>query len=79
VADLTLDKHILQEVLSMRARSATAGEVDDRIVCVSERRACGLIEIRGRVFDTRVGPDQAALRLRLKELAAVRIRLGIDG
>jgi putative transposase len=44
---------------------------------VSERRACGLIAIQRSSFRYQSrAEDQTALRLRLKELAAVRIRFG---
>jgi putative transposase len=44
---------------------------------MSERRACGLIQMQRSSFRYQShAQDQTALRLRLKEVAAVRIRFG---
>jgi putative transposase len=44
---------------------------------VSQRRACGLAQVQRSTCRYRShGPDQTALTMRLKELAAVRVRFG---
>jgi len=45
-------------------------------VAVSERRACGLMEIHSGTYRYRPRPEERRLRLRLRELAAQRRRFG---
>ncbi|KAA5546359.1 IS3 family transposase [Roseiconus nitratireducens] len=81
VADLSLDKQILQDVLFKKAlrpaRLRAAVEGTRQAYKISERRACkilGLARSTCRYQSTK--DEQAALRMRLKDLAAVRVRFG---
>nr|WP_233231572.1 IS3 family transposase [Tichowtungia aerotolerans] len=81
VADLSLDKHILQEVIGKKAlkparkRELAEGACD--AYGLSGRRACGLFELSRTTFFYKAKPrDDEALRLRIKELAAKRVRFG---
>jgi putative transposase len=80
VADLTLDKQILQEVLSKKSdarRTSRTGREYQAAIPVSQRRACGLMGITHWSNRYRSGKDPpAALRLRCRELAASRVRYG---
>jgi hypothetical protein len=74
VADLTLDKHILQEVLSKKglkpaARRQFVSEIRQGHK-LSEKRACGLIGITRWInrYQSRRDP-QSELRMRLRDLA----------
>ncbi|WP_145198569.1 IS3 family transposase [Thalassoglobus polymorphus] len=81
VADLSLDKQILQDVLFKKAlKPARLREcVEGAKSCyrISERRACvlvGLARSSHRYQSTK--DEQVALRMRLKELAAIRVHYG---
>jgi len=65
VAELLLDKRALQAVVVMRSE-----------VTVSERRACGLMQIYRRTYRYVPRPEDPRLRVRLRELAAERRRFG---
>jgi putative transposase len=81
VADLSLDKAMLQEVSGKKAltpgrRRELVRHVQDRFG-VSERRGCAALRFHRssqRYRATR--DDQAPLRLRIREIAAVRVRYG---
>ncbi len=81
VADLSLDRHILQEIVAkkgLRPRAQRALVVQIRAHhAISERRATRLLGVhRSTVrYQSRRDP-QVALRLRLRELAATRVRFG---
>ncbi|HXM34765.1 MAG TPA: IS3 family transposase [Pyrinomonadaceae bacterium] len=81
VADLTLDKHILQEVLSKKGmKPAKRRELVREIrqaYKLNELRACGLIRITrwSNRYQSRRDP-QTELRVRLRDLASTRIRYG---
>ncbi|MHC2071123.1 IS3 family transposase [Bremerella sp. T1] len=81
VADLSLDKQILQDVLFKRALKpdrlrATADRVQ-AAYRISERRTCRLLSLaRSTCRYLSLRDDQAPLRMRLKELAAARVRYG---
>jgi len=80
VADLTLDKHILQEVLKKglrpEARRQLVSEMRQRHE-LSEKRACGLIGITRWTnrYQSRRDP-QSELRMSLRDLAGSRVRYG---
>ncbi|MGC3975632.1 MAG: IS3 family transposase [Nitrospira sp.] len=81
VADLTLDKVILQEVLAtkglkpMRKRilvHAITGQFS-----IGVRRACGLLRLhRASWYYRHHGRDDTAMRMRIRELAQARPRFG---
>ena len=79
VADLSLDKHILQEVLSKSLKPARLRELARWLMTVfqvSQRRACRLVGLGRSTFWYRSqAQDQSGLRMRLKELV-VRVRYG---
>jgi putative transposase len=77
LADLTLDKQMLQDVLSKKAvrPSVQRDPVGELIFCyrVSERRACeNLAFIRYKS----IANPQIALRMRLRELVVARVGYG---
>ncbi len=81
VADPSLDKQLLQDVLSkITLRPARLREcVEGAKHCyrISERRACGLVGLaRSSHRYQSTKDEQAALRMRLKELAATRVHYG---
>jgi putative transposase len=76
VADLTLDKHILQEVLSKKLKPAARRELVRDIrqaYQLNESRACGLVGITRWInrYQSRRDP-QDELRQRLRDLAGNR-------
>ena len=81
VADLSLDKQILaggvgKKRLKPARKRQLVGRAQDRYQ-VSERRACGLMQIQRSSHRYRSRRDpQDGLRLRLRDLAAVRPRYG---
>lgn len=81
VADLTLDKHILNEIVrkkSLRpARKRTLVDWVQDAYGASLSRACRLLDISRALYGYQsCRPDQEALRLRLRELAQSRPRYG---
>ncbi|WP_155006270.1 IS3 family transposase [Sphingomonas hengshuiensis] len=81
VADLSLDKHILQDVLFKKA--LTPGRRREIVAHVqashgvSERRSCLALGVdRSLVRYVSHRPDQAPLVLRIRDLAATRTRYG---
>ncbi len=81
VADLTLDKHMLQEALrNKRVKPAQKRAVVQFFRVgfrVSERRACRVAGVpRSTCRYRSQAQDQAALRVRLRDLAAARVRYG---
>jgi putative transposase len=81
VADLTLDKTMLQEVLRKKVlKPAQRREVVQFLRVgfqTSERRACNALGMARSSCPYRsVAEDQTPLRMRLRELAAVRVRYG---
>ena len=71
VADLSLDKTILQEALQKNGEACAAARAAYQL---SERRACRAVwAARSSVRCRSVRGDQAALRRRLRELAGVRV------
>ncbi len=79
VAELTLDKAMLTEVLKKVVKSSPRRHVVDYLKSaygVAERRACRLVATRS-VYQYRSHRDpQAALRQRMCEIAATRVRYG---
>jgi transposase-like protein len=83
VADLTLAKHILQEVLSKKSEAVAPRQLTQKVRQahqLTESRACGLIGITrwSNRYQSQKDP-QTALRLRLRELAGSRVRYGYRG
>ncbi len=81
VADLSLDKEMLQEVIRKKAlKPARRREMVDFIrTCfrVSIRRACKAIPLRRSTYHYRSRrPEQAALRKRIREIAETGTRYG---
>ena len=82
VADLTLDKHILQEVVSKKVYSLPVAEEIAQWICatfsVTEITwSCRLILLQRSVFYHKGHPrDYTLLRRRLRELAGTRVRYG---
>ena len=80
VADMSLDRHVLQEIVakSCEASSATrVGGVGASRPPVSQRRVAGLIPVeRGTLRYQHHRDLQEALRVRLRELACSRVRYG---
>ncbi|MCG6158343.1 IS3 family transposase [Rubinisphaera margarita] len=81
VADLSLDKQILQDILGKKAlKPARLREcVEGAKACcrISERRACGLVSLARSSHRYKSTKDeQAALRMRMKKLAATRVHYG---
>ena len=80
VADLSLDKAMLQEVLAKKCSAwSTARDrpwVQDRYR-VTERRSCAVLRFDRKTHRYRsIRSDQAPLRNRIKEIAATRVRYG---
>jgi putative transposase len=81
VADLSLDKAMLQDVLEKKALRPTARrELVDRVIAtwqVSVRRACRALRIDRPMYlyKPRTG-DQADLKQRITEIAQTRVRYG---
>jgi transposase-like protein len=82
VAALSLDKHILQEVLSkkglMPARKRPVAEYLIAVYKIDKRRACRLLKMHRSMFyfKSHTRDQQALLRIRLRDLAAVRVKYG---
>ncbi|WP_370551730.1 MULTISPECIES: IS3 family transposase [Chromobacterium] len=81
VADLSLDKQMLQEVIQKKAvRQARKRELANFLIDayrVSIRRATAVIQLRQASYFYRPHPrDDRAERLRIREIAATRIRYG---
>ncbi|MGA7745580.1 MAG: IS3 family transposase [Candidatus Aquilonibacter sp.] len=82
VADLTLDRHVLQDVLKKklvsRVRRKTVLPEIRKTWRLSERRACAILTVNRRAVRYRSlrSNDDAALRMRIKDIAAARIRYG---
>jgi putative transposase len=80
VADLSLDKHILQEVVRKKAlKPARKRELVEKITQrfeIGSRRACGLLLMNRATLYYRSHPkDRSALKMRLRDLAMSRVRL----
>ena len=80
VADLTLDKHILQEVVAKKSKACPSSggrAVDLRYLYGTILRSCRLILLRRSVYYYKGRPrDYTLLRRRLRELAGTRVRYG---
>ena len=81
VADLSLDQHILQDELSKKALTPGRRRVLVQQVQaahgVSERRSCVALGVdRSTIRYRSTKPDQAPLRLRIRDLAKTRVRYG---
>jgi putative transposase len=82
VADLTLDKQMLQDVLkkSFKAKTVegTSGQFNQRLSGVYHTRACGVVCIHRSAwhYKSRRREDRP-LRQRIKEIAAARVRYGM--
>ncbi|WP_425389019.1 IS3 family transposase [Aquimonas voraii] len=82
VADLSLDKAMLQDVLGKKAlrpaqRKSLAGHLQERYR-VGIRRACRLVGLaRSSWYHRSSRRDDAPLRKRIQEIAEVRIRYGM--
>ena len=84
VADLSLDKHILQEVVRKEAlRPARKRELVEQIMQwfeIGSRRACGLVLMnRATLFYRSHAKDRRALKMRLRDLAMTEYASGICG
>jgi hypothetical protein len=81
VVDLTLDKVVLQEVLAKKGLTPTRKRALVRTVtaqfAIGVRRAWGLLRLnRAAWYYRHHGRDDTAIRLRLRELAQARPRVG---
>ncbi len=80
VADLSLDKHILQDVLAKALTPARRRELVHQVQeahGVSERRGCAALGVgRSGVRYRSTKPDQAPLRMRICDLAKSWVRYG---
>jgi putative transposase len=81
VSDLSLDKEMLQEVLRKKSlRPAQERELVDHVrTCfrVGTRRACRVLALHRSMYLYRSRrPEQAVLRKRIREIAAIRVRYG---
>ena len=80
LAESVLDNATLKEMLSKTSDAGSRREAVNWAISqksYSQRRACGLVGIDPRVYRYRsTRPDDAALRQRLRELAAERRRFG---
>ncbi|WP_420810793.1 IS3 family transposase [Croceicoccus ponticola] len=81
VADLSLDKHILQDVLSKKGlRPARQREIVRYVQsshAVSERRSCAVLTFDRRSVRYRsVRADQTPLIMRIRDIAQTRMRYG---
>ena len=77
VADLTLDRHILQEIVAKKLRRRVVAAWAQAHHVVSQRRAARLLPIdRGTLRWVSQRDPQLALCRRLRELAGVRARFG---
>jgi HTH-like domain/Integrase core domain len=80
VADLSLDKAMLRRAQAKGLRPARKRELVDDLrtkYAASIRQACGVMMISRSLYHYRsVAADQAPLRLRIKEIAATRVRYG---
>jgi putative transposase len=81
VADLSLDKHILQDVLAKKSlRPARRREIVRYVQStrgVSERRGCAVLNTHRRMVRYRsVKADRTPLLMRIRDLARVRVRYG---
>ena len=80
VADLTLDKQMLQEVLQKNVRPGRRRAIAHELIGayrVSARRACGVVGCHRATFYYRAQRrDVTPLRMCLRELAAARPRFG---
>src|ERR1017187_5766541 len=80
VADLTLDKRILKEVVSKSLKPARRREIAQWICAtfaVTKLRSCRLILLQRSVFYHNGHPrDYTLLRRRLRDLAGTRVRYG---
>jgi len=80
VADLSLDRHILQEIVARNRKTSCAAELAElaqQVHRLSQRRAARLIPVERMTmrYEHYRGP-QDALRVRLRELAGSRDRYG---
>src|SRR5215210_1549413 len=77
VADLSLDKQILQDVLRKALAPAQLrlhAEYLQAAYQVSERRTCQVLTLQQSTYRyERVADEQAALRMRIRDIAAVRV------
>jgi len=80
VADLSLDKQMLQDVLKQPFKARAARHAAQHLIDayrISARRACRVIGSQRASWSYKAhGRDDMALRHRLRELAQVRIRYG---
>ena len=81
VADLSLDKAMLQDVALKKAlrpdRRRRLVEHLRQAWDVSERRACGVLRVHRSLYRYQSrADDQAPLRLRIREIAFTRVRYG---
>lgn len=79
VADLSLDRHILQEIVQKKVvkprQRRTLTHWAQECYQLSERRAAGLLVMSRSTLRRKSRRDpQEALRRRLRELAAIRVR-----
>ncbi len=80
VADLSLDKQMLQDVLSKSSEASPEKQLVDELDLayrVGKRRACEIVGLwRAVYYYKSVKNDDGALRLRIREIAASRVRYG---
>lgn len=79
VAELSLDKHMLQEVLSKKCLTLTRKhELADNLVAtyrVSIRAACKVLLLNRATYYYKAHPDyQALLRMKIRDYATARVR-----
>ena len=80
VADLSLDKQMLQDVLKQRSKARSASHAAQYLIDayrISARRACRVVVLQRSSWCYKAHRrDDTVLRQRLRELAQVRIRYG---
>jgi putative transposase len=80
VAELVLDKAMLQDVLSKMVKPSRRGPMVDRLMSsygASERRACRVLCVtRGRDRYRSCCDSRTELRMRIREIAQERVRYG---
>lgn len=79
VAELSLDKEMLQEVLKQSSEAgseAPGGYILREAYRISVRRGCGLLMQSRTVYHWQSRRDDRAITLRIREIAETRIRYG---
>ena len=82
VADLSLDKQMLQDILKKALRLAQRKQLAQSMIddyMISVRRACLVVMIhRSLWYYKPYGRDDMAIRHRILEISQVRVRYGVE-